>query len=323
MSRLDELRRRAGAMLADGFFRGVSRAGRLHPMARPERHGVEVLTDIAYDPEHPTRRLDVWRPVDRASKGPLPAVLYVHGGGFRILSKSTHWVMALVFARRGYVVFNIDYRLAPAHPFPAALEDACAAYAWVCAHAAEYGADPERLVLAGESAGGNLVASLAAAACFERDEPYAREVFEAGVVPRAVLPACGLHQVSDPGRFRRRKPGLSRFVADRIEEVAHAYLGHPTPPSSPALDLADPVRLFESDAPLARPLPPFLLTCGTADPILDDTRRLHAALAARGADAEARYYPGEPHAFHAFVFRESARRHWADTFEFLERHVPR
>ena len=51
-------------------------------------------------------------------------MLYVHGGGFRILSKDTHWIMGLAFARRGFLVFNIGYRLAPKHPFPAAIADA-------------------------------------------------------------------------------------------------------------------------------------------------------------------------------------------------------
>jgi acetyl esterase/lipase len=124
------LRRRVGAAVVDGFFRGVSRAGQLHPAARPERHRVEVLRDISYAPSNlAEHRLDIYRPTDRT--GPLPIVLYVHGGGFRILSKDTHWLMALAFARRGYVVFNVGYRLAPEHPFPAAVEDVCAAYAWV------------------------------------------------------------------------------------------------------------------------------------------------------------------------------------------------
>ena len=247
----------------------------------------------------------------------------MHGGGFRILSKDTHWVMALAFARRGFVVFNVDYRLAPRHPFPAALDDLSRAYAWVVAHAAEHGADVGRLVLAGESAGANLVTALTAAACFARDEPYARRVFETGVVPRAVLPACGLHQVSDPGRFARRKPTLSRFLVDRIEEVSTAYLRHHDDHAAPVMDLADPLRLLERDDAPARALPPFFLTCGTADPILDDTRRLHAALTRRGVASEARYYPGEPHAFHAMVFRERAREHWRDTWDFLDRNVDR
>jgi acetyl esterase len=248
-------------------------------------------------------------------------LLYVHGGGFRILSKNTHWVMALAFARRGFVVFNIDYRLAPQHPFPAAIEDASLAYAWVCAHAERYGADPQRLVLAGESAGANLVTALAVAACYERVEPYARRVYETHVLPRAVLPACGFLQVSDPERFVRCKPKISRFVADRIEESAHAYVGKHLDDLD-AIAMADPLRIIEgSDVP-TRALPPFFLTCGTADPILDDTRRLHAALMRAGAHTEVKYYPGEVHAFHAFVFRERAKECWRDHYDFLARHVP-
>ncbi len=290
----------------------------MHPLARPERHGVTVTRNVAYaDGLH----LDVWRPAP--TDGPTPAVLYVHGGGFRILSKDTHWVMALAFAREGYTVFNVDYRLAPQHPFPAALDDVSRAWAWVCEHAERYGADTQRLVLAGESAGANLVTALTVAATFERDEPYAKRVFDTAVLPRAVLPACGILQVTDPERFVRRRPDLPRFIADRIEEVSRAYVGSAAPGASRALDLADPLRVLEGDALPARPLPPFFLTCGTADPILDDTRRLHAALTARGARSEVRYYRGEPHAFHAFVFRENARQHWRDTHAFLRRHVPR
>src|SRR5690606_7801756 len=142
-------------------------------------------------------------PVDR--DGPLPTVLYVHGGAFRSLSRRTHWLMGLAFARAGFVVANVDYRLAPAHPFPAAVQDVCAAYTWWAAHAADHGGDPGRLVLAGESAGANLVTSLAICAAWRRPEPWARAVFDAGVAPRAVLPACGILQVSRAERFLERR----------------------------------------------------------------------------------------------------------------------
>ncbi len=319
MSRSEDLRRAIGSRIAQGFFEGASRLGQLHPLARPEAHGITVTRDVSYDPSHPVRRLDVWQPPAARAASPAPALLYIHGGGFRILSKETHWVMALTFARQGYVVFNIDYRLAPRNPFPAALEDAAEAYAWVITHAARYHADASRLILAGESAGANLVAALTLAACFPRPEPFARRVFDTALVPHAVLPACGIHQVTNPERFRQRTPQLPRFITDRIEEVTRAYVGDARP-DDPTFDLADPVRVLERDAAPARPLPRAFLTCGTADPILDDTRRLHAALRRHGAIAEAKYYPGEPHAFHALIFREAARRHWGDTWDFLRRH---
>src|SRR5690606_38779221 len=121
-----------------------------------ERHGVEVIRNVRYGgSDIDAHLLDVYRP--RRVDGPLPVVLYVHGGGFRILSKDTHWLMGLAFARRGYLVFNINYRLAPDHPYPAAVEDCAEAYAWLQSNAHEWGGDPSQLVLAGESAGGNLV----------------------------------------------------------------------------------------------------------------------------------------------------------------------
>lgn len=320
---VDTFRRRAGALVVDGFFRGASRLGQLHPMARPDRHRVEVVRDVAYAPESTLaeHRLDVYRPSDR--RGPLPIVLYVHGGGFRILSKDTHWIMGLAFARRGFLVFNVSYRLAPLHPFPAAVEDVAAAFSWVVRNAASYGGDLERLVLAGESAGANLVTTLALSTIYPREELVARRVFEAGVVPRAVVPACGIFQVSDVARIAREKPHMSRFLADRLDEVETAYLGRDPSRHGALLDLADPLVWAERGHTPARPLPPFFLPVGTKDPLLRDTRRLAAALRALGGVAIDRYYEGEIHAFHAFPFLPNARRCWTDTYRFLEEHVPR
>lgn len=292
-------------------FRGVARAGRLHPRARPEAHGVEVKRNLRYGPlrEH---RLDIYRP--RGAVGPQPAVLYIHGGGFRILSKDTHWVMGLGFSRAGYTVVNISYRLAPKHPYPAAVEDVAQALDWMLRHASALGIDPGRIAFAGESAGANLALTLMVMCCFELGLNPARDVFDRGFVPRAVLPYCGLHQVSDVERIKRRKPEISQFVEDRLSEVTRAYIGrvpYPTP-------LADPLLILERAQPSARALPPVFASVGTLDPLLDDTRRLERALQARGAPVEARYYPGEIHAFHAFAWRENAQRCWRDSYRFLE-----
>jgi acetyl esterase len=325
-----EARRQVGALVADGFFNGASRLARLHPHARPERHAVERLLDLPYAPggrrEH---MLDIYRPAHatgarppphrKYAGPPWPILFYVHGGGFRILSKDTHWIMGLSFARRGFLVFNVSYRLAPKHRYPCAIEDVCRAFTWVVDNAHRFGGDPSRIVLAGESAGANLASSLALTLAYERDEPFARAAFGTGVSPSAVVPACGVFQVSDLERLRRRKPAMSRFVADRLAEVESAYLGRE--PLTCSLDLADPVCMLERGERPSRALPPFFLPVGTRDPLLPDTRRMAAALRALGAEAEERYYEGELHAFHAFVMRENARRCWRDTFTFLDRHV--
>ncbi len=300
----------------DRFFYAIAALGTVHPLSRPERHDIEVDRDITYTTvDGRPLRLDVWRP--RKQREGAPAILYVHGGGFRILSKDTHWIMALMFARKGYTVFNIDYRLAPAHPFPAAIHDVAHAYAWVVRNARAHGVDPRNIALAGESAGGNLVTAITLAACFERTEPWAREVFECGA-PVAVLPACGLLQVTEPERFAKRWPHISTAASDQIIVIAEQYLANIGELPREMLDFANPLHVLERDDVPARPLPPFFVACGTRDPLLDDARRLHAALEHRGVRSELHLYRGELHAFHAAVLTPNARRFWRDTYAFLE-----
>lgn len=310
------LEQRAGSKLVEGFFSGLAYAGRLHPASRPERHGIECVRDLAYLPGgDKAHLLDLYIP---PGPGPHPVVFYVHGGGFRILSKETHWLMGLIFARRGFLVVNVNYRLAPQNPYPAALEDVVAAYRWTLAQIGQHGGDPSRLVFAGESAGANLITALTLALAYERPEPFAQSAYAAGVMPLAVLPACGLFQVTEPERFDAW-PGLRKFVRARIHEVTHGYIGKDTRPDE-TLALADPLLILERGQPPLRPLPPFFMPVGTADPLEIDTQRMLVALHALGVPAEARYYAGEIHAFHAMIWRKNAQRCWGDTMAFLGHH---
>jgi acetyl esterase len=317
LSLLGRVRRGLGAVVTDGFFWGAAKGAGALPIARPGLHGVEVEKDVPYRrtgrEEH---LLDVYRPV--GASGRLPIVFYVHGGGFRFLSKDTHWVFGLAYARRGYLVVNVNYHLAPAHPFPAAVVDVSAAWQWLVANADRLGGDLSRVVAAGESAGANLAAVLTLMTTYERPEGFARDAFATGVVPRAVVAACGLYDVSHPERFADR----SRFIRDRLEEVTDAYLHGVKLRDRATLDLADPVVALERNGPPVRPLPPFFLPCGTWDVLLGDSHRLHAALVRQGSTmSEVREYPRGPHAFHAFVVTPQARACWKDTFAFLDRHL--
>jgi acetyl esterase len=307
------------------FFGGLSSLARLHPMSKPGRHGVDVEADVMYGPHGEHNTLDIYRPVHRPK--PWPVVFYVHGGAFHLLSKDTHWLMGLVFARFGYLVVNISYRLAPAHPYPAAVEDTCAAYLWLAQRIDELGGDRTRVAVAGESAGGNLITALTLAACQPRPEPWARAVYDAGLVPRVAMPFCGILEVSRPERFSERKPSLPRWIDGMVRDVASSYLhGYSYEPTDETA-LADPLRLIEDAAGVpheprfARDLPPFFAPVGTSDPLLDDTRRLEKALRALGVPVEARYYPGGIHAFHALVWDPVARRCWRDALAFLDRYM--
>jgi acetyl esterase len=191
----------------------------------------------------------------------------------------------------------------------------------VLENAAAYGGDTSRLIVAGESAGGNLVSALTVATCFPRPEPFARKVFDLGVVPTATIPYCAILQVTDTERFDQRRK-LPFWVDTVLRDVSFSYLGTADPSRPGGLGLADPLMVIESDQAPARPLPPHFLPVGTKDPLLDDSRRMAAALDARGVPCEARYYPGELHAFQAIVWRKAAQRCWRDTFGFLQRYVP-
>lgn len=321
----ESLIRQARSAVATAFFGGLSSVARLHPASRPARHGVEVEHDVIYGPHGRWNTLDIYRPVHRPK--PWPVVFYVHGGAFHLLSKDTHWLMGLVFARFGYLVVNISYRLAPKHPYPAAIEDTCAAYRWLAAHIDELGGDRDRVAVAGESAGGNLITALTLAAAQPRKEAWAREVYETNLVPRAALPFCAILEVTNPGRFSERKPGLPRWVDGMLHDAAETYLHGYSHDPCDETELADPLRVIEHAAGLPhepcfpRGLPPFFAPVGTRDPLLDDTRRLESALRTLNVPVEARYYSGGIHAFHALVWDPAARRCWRDALAFLDRHM--
>jgi len=315
----ETLWRRARSFAAETFFETLSSVGQLHPAASPKRHGIEGEHDAVYGDDHRWHQLDIHRPVHRP--GPWPVVFYAHGGAFHLLSKDTHWLMGLVFARYGYLVVNISYRLAPKHPYPAAIQDTCTAYRWLASRITELGGDPTRVAVAGESAGGNLITGLTLAACQRRPEPWARAVYDTGLVPKATLPFCAMLEVSRPERFSARRK-LPSWVDGMIRDASASYIGGNPP--GPETELADPLRVLEQAAGLPRwhgerPLPPFFAPVGTRDPLLDDTRRLEKALAKLNVPCEARYYPGGIHAFHAMVWDPVARRCWRDALAFLDR----
>jgi acetyl esterase len=315
-----KLRLGAGHVVADGMLNALAVVARRHPSARPSRHHVEVIRDVPYAAgDRREHHLDIYRPLRHPP--PWPVVLYIHGGAFRMLSKDSHWIMGLAYARQGYLVCNVSYRLAPKHPFPAAVEDVCDALGWVAREAEAYGGDLDRLVFAGESAGANLATALTVATSYRRPEPFARRAFDLGVVPRAVVPACGVFQVTNAERFSEW--GMPLWITSAMLEVSRAYLRGYRQPEPGALDLADPLLVFERGERPARPLPPFFIPVGTRDPLLDDSRRLQSALRALGVTAEATYYEGEIHAFHAMVWRRAARRCWRDIYGFLDQQLSR
>ena len=112
--------------------------------------------DIEYSNVGGRMAMDIVRPRSPLSAA-LPVVVMVHGGGFRAGNRQSYLPMAIKLAQRGYVAATVTYRLAPQHPFPAAVHDVKAAVRFLRANAGKYGIDPERMAALGGSAGGHLV----------------------------------------------------------------------------------------------------------------------------------------------------------------------
>jgi acetyl esterase len=309
---------KAYAFAFEGGISAFATAARALPWADPSRHDVAVEEDVRYGPLD-AHRLDVWAP--RTTSKPPPIAVYIHGGGFTLFSKESHWLMGLVFARRGFLTYNIEYRLAPQHPFPAALEDVARAWRFVLDDAKRRGADLSSIVVAGESAGANLTLGLAVSACIRRSEPWCAEIFDAGVVPTAIMPACGILQVSDPDRFQRAGHA-DGFIAARIQAVSRHYLGGCTLADPAHKALCDPLLVLEQTERVDRPLPAMFIPVGALDWIREDSLRLERAARRLGAKAEAKVYPGGVHAFHTVAVSERARTCWKDSFRFLRDVLP-
>jgi acetyl esterase len=325
--RSPSLRERLAAAPARFGIAAVDRAAHVFarirysmPDAHPARHNLVVHRDIAYASSGQAHhRLDVYVPTRPAR--PLPVVMYVHGGGFTMLSKETHRVMALAIARAGYLLFNINYRLGPRNTYPAPLEDACAALLWVRKNAERFGGDPSRIALAGESAGGNLVTALAVASSWRRPEPFARRVFDGDVRLAGVVATYGFLDLGYTDYYAS-KPNVPRWVTAMLLDAARSYVGYDVRAAVEAYPLASPLRIIEAGTP-DRPLPPFFLSVGTRDPLIRCSKRLKTALDGLGTPCELHVSPGEIHGYDAMVWRAPAKEKWRAAHAFLDKHVAR
>ena len=245
---------------------------------RVQRRWLELLTGLAPAAEGVTvrsarlagRRSEVHEPRDG---DPTRTVLYLHGGGFRIGSVVTHRALAAHLAAvTGATVHLLDYRLAPEHPFPAALDDALAAYRALLAD----GADPDRIVLAGDSAGGWLALT---AALRLRDAGERLPAVLGLVSPW--LDLTGASWPADRSDAMLRPSWLRQCAAD--------FAGDRDP--------ADP-DLAPLDAGLAG-LPPMVVHVGSEEILLDDAVRLAERARAAGVPVQLRRLDGMWHVSHA------------------------
>jgi acetyl esterase/lipase len=238
---------------------------------------VEEIRELSIPGPEGPMRARLYRP--RAAEGPLPGMAYFHGGGFIYGDLDTHDGVCRGIAHSARcTVVSVDYRLAPEHPFPAAVEDAVAATRWIAANASALGMDPDRLVVAGDGAGGNLAAVVALSAREAGGPDIAMQVL--------VCP------VTD---FSRESESVARFgegyllTRESMRRVKRSYLRD----ERDAKDWrASPLGMED----LSRLPPAYVITAGF-DPLRDEGREYAERLIGAGTPATLECFEGQVHGF--------------------------
>jgi acetyl esterase len=238
--------------------------------------------------------------------GPHPVLVYLHGGGWVCGSPKTHRKLGYRFAEAGHLVFNVDYRLAPEHPFPTPFEDCLAAVRFAHREAKRFGGDPARLAIGGDSAGGNLSAAVAAALAGDAARPKA---------------ALLIYGVYDFRMFQGELPAFASASREAValgrelvEMMVGAYLGKTR---SETL-LRDP-RVSPLFA--AEKLPPSHVVVGSADDLAPQSEALVKALAQAGVPHEHFVDAGMPHGYAQMEFLPATRPALERMLAFLRKHV--
>ncbi|MER5324231.1 alpha/beta hydrolase [Streptosporangium roseum] len=215
----------------------------------------------------------VYRPEE--GDHPLPAIVYFHGGGWVFGSVARNDALGRDLAlRNGAVVVSVDYRLAPDHPFPAAADDAWTVVKDVFARAGAYGADPGRIAVCGDSAGGNVAAVVA----WQARDAGLRLVHQLLVYPVTDV-------AMDTRSYRDHATGFG-LGADEMAWFIEQYGGDPADPRLAPLRLADKTGLA-----------PATVITAEYDPLCDEGEAYAAQLAAAGVPVELRRYGGAIHGF--------------------------
>lgn len=265
------------------------------PQPPPRTTPMAVVRDHA--PDQTRARLREYRPREHTSS---PSVLYIHGGGFTVGSlDGVDELCRRIADQADCAVFSVEYRLAPEHPCPAALDDVRAAYAWLIGNAERLGLDPDRVAVAGDSAGAGLAASL----CLDLRERGC---------PQPVLQLLVYPAVDDT--FQRRSwtdfADAPLLGTEDARWFWRQYVGEAGVAPD---DLAVPMRA----ASLAGLAPAHVITA-EVDPLRDDAEAYADRLSADGVTVTRQRYAGVYHGFFTEVeVYSTARRAVADACERL------
>jgi acetyl esterase len=242
--------------------------------------------------------------------GPFPVLVYLHGGGWICGSPTTHRKLASRFAEAGYLVFNVDYRMAPEFAFPTPFDDCVEAIRWAARVADQYGGDATRLAVGGDSAGGNL--SSAAAIALSDDDSVK---ISAALLIYGVFDFAAIGEAAPASTAPAPDPAMAEAGQKLIELMVGSYLGTE---SERGPKMADP-RVSPLHA--ADRLPPSHIVCGDADPLVAQARTLAESLENAGVEHECVIVEGMPHGYAQMEFFPQARQSIDQMVAFLGKHL--
>ncbi|MDT0459464.1 alpha/beta hydrolase [Streptomyces sp. DSM 41527] len=252
---------------------------------RPQSPDVDVAVDV------PVR---IYRP--HQAQG---AIVWLHGGGFVMGDLDTEHPWATRIAESsGAMVISVGYRLAPEHPFPAALDDAYAVLTWTAEHAAELGIDPARIAVGGHSAGGGLAAAIALRARDEQGPPIRYQLLN--------QPGLDDRQETWSARHFTDTPWMNH---DKVTAIWRHYLG-----STPATPYAAPARATDLSG-----LPPAYIATAELCPNRDEDLAYAQRLLQAGVSVELHQWPGTFHGSQAILSAEVSQRQIAELAAALRR----
>lgn len=256
----------------DATFRRVTAPGETPHLPA----SVKGEFDIAYAKDNAHQKLDLLLPKEPATSGPLPLIVYIHGGAWRGGSKREGITFLIRSVAGGnYAGATIDYRLSNEEAWPAQIYDCKAAIRWLRAHAKQYNIDPERIGVIGASAGGHLAAMLGTSGHVERLEGKV-----GGNMKESSRVSCVVDQYG-PSELLAMSEFPGDIEHDSADSPESRLIGGPLQQHKDAARAASPITYVSADDP------PFLLVHGTEDPLVpyDQSERLLASLDEEGVDA--------------------------------------
>ena len=263
-------------------------------LAKVFNHDLPAIGRLEQNVElRPGLRADVAVP---KGAGPHPVVIYLHGGGWAFGSPTSHRKLGMQFAEAGYLTIILDYRLAPEHPFPEALEDSMFAIRWASDNARRWNGDGRRIAIGGDSAGGNLAVSAIASSAPELRAPV-----------RAALLLYGAFDLAATAERTRAEAGLQVQLNTYVAGDKGLF-GDPR------------VSPLKAVAPGLLP-PCFIMGAGDDSWCLADSLALAQALSAVASPYELHVMEGMPHGFMQMSALEGCRAAMRLMWEFLARNV--